>query len=222
MIRQLLILLLFFVFGPARIAWAAGNGDYKIETIGALTEAKVAEPVRNVLSDKGMKIVGKAGKIVCEIWFRKEVPVTGSSVEGATFGQIPESALIGVIHFPAETSDFRGQAIKPGFYTLRFGLSIQDGNHLGVSPSRDFFLLCPVGEDNNPKDISAADAIKLSRIATGAGHPSPWALTYPTTNEKELPKIVTNEHEHVILETKLKTKSGELAVGLIVVGKTEG
>jgi hypothetical protein len=43
-----------------------------------------------------------------------------------------------------------------------------------------------------------------------------------TSDEKELPKIVKNEHEHVILETKLKTKSGSIAIGLIVIGRTEG
>jgi hypothetical protein len=198
------------------------NNGYKLETIGALADAKVAEAVRGVLSDKGLKIVAtKDGKTVCEIWLRKEVPVTGGSVDGATFGQIPESALIGVINFPANTSDFRGQGIKAGFYTLRFGLSLQDGNHLGVSPARDFFILGNVAEDTDPKDLPAAEAIKLSRNASGAGHPSPWALTYPTS-EKDLPRIVVNEHEHAILEVALKTKSGVLAIGLIVVGKTEG
>jgi hypothetical protein len=63
--------------------------------------------------------------------------------------------------------------------------------------------------------------IKLSRAAAGTGHPSPWCLV-PATSRDGLPKIVKNEHEHVILETKLKTRSGELPIGLIVVGKTEG
>ncbi|MGH9837498.1 MAG: hypothetical protein ACREEM_01800 [Blastocatellia bacterium] len=217
--KQFFVALVLFCISPLTLA--GSEGGYKIETLGALTETKVAEAVRNVLSDKGMKIVAKDGKTVCEIWFRKEVPVTGASVDGATFGQIPESALIGVIHFPSNTSDFRGQGIKAGFYTLRFGLSMQDGNHLGVSPARDFFILCNVSEDKDPKDLSAADAIKFSRNASGAGHPSPWALTYPTS-EKDLPRIVVNEHEHVVLEVALKTKSGELAIGFIIIGKTEG
>jgi hypothetical protein len=37
-----------------------------------------------------------------------------------------------------------------------------------------------------------------------------------------LPKAVKNEHEHVILETSVTTKSGAMPIGLIVVGKTEG
>ena len=202
-------------------AFVSANNDYKLETTGALSDAKVAEAIRTAVSDKGVKIVAKDGKTVCEIWFRKELAVTGGSVDGATFGQIPEGSFIGVINFPSNASDFRGQGVKAGFYTLRFGLSMQDGNHLGVSPARDFFLLCAIGDDKDPKDLPAAEVIKMSRSAIGAGHPSPLALTYPT-GEKELPRVIVNDHEHVVLETKLKTKSGELAIGLIVIGKTEG
>jgi hypothetical protein len=220
--KQLFVALLLLCVSSLAPAKAQANDEYKIESIGALTEAKVAEAIRGALSDKGMKIAGKGGKTVCEIWLRKEIPVTGGSVDGATFGQIPEGALIGVINFPANTSDFRGQGIKAGFYTLRFGLSLQDGAHLGVSPSRDFFLLANVAEDKDPRDITAAELVKLSRNASGAGHPSPWALTYPTTDEKAMPKVIVNDHEHVVLETKLKTKSGELAIGLVLIGKTEG
>jgi hypothetical protein len=42
------------------------------------------------------------------------------------------------------------------------------------------------------------------------------------TSDKDLPKIVKNEHEHVILETRITTKSGPLAIGMVVVGQTEG
>ena len=88
------------------------------------------------------------------------------------------------------------------------------------SPSRDFFLLTPPAEDKDPKDLPAAEVIKLSRLAIGTGHPGPLALNFPTSNEKELPKIVTDDHERAILEIKLKLKTGELAIGLIVVGKS--
>jgi hypothetical protein len=44
----------------------------------------------------------------------------------------------------------------------------------------------------------------------------------PATSDKELPKAVKNDHGHVILETKITTKSGPLAIGMIVIGQTEG
>src|SRR5262245_31980307 len=128
---------------------AATNG-YKVESIGELKEAAVAETVRGALESKGVRVINDKGKTVCEVWFNKEIPAVKNEVPGANFGQIPEGAFIGVINFPSNNSDFRGQGIKAGFYTLRFSLILQDGNHLGVSPARDFFLLCPVGEDKDP------------------------------------------------------------------------
>jgi hypothetical protein len=147
------------------------------------------------------------------------VPSRAGSVDGANFGQIIEGALVGVINFPNNSNDFRDQGVKAGFYILRYGLSLQDGAHLGVSPSRDFFLITPPAEDQDPKDLPPAEVIKLSRKAVGTGHPAPLALTF-TTSEKDLPKVVTDDSERAILEVKLKLKTGELAIGFIVVGKS--
>lgn len=219
MFKQLLAFLLSFVF--IAVAFGGAN-NYKVESIGELKEASVAEAVRGALEAKGVRALDDKGKAVCEVWFNKEIPTTRSDIPGAMFGQIPEGAFIGVINFPSNASDYRGQSIKAGFYTLRFGLILQDGNHLGVSPARDFFLLCPVGEDKDPNaQLKTEDLLKLSRNASGAGHPTVWFVGQ-ATSDKDLPKIVKNEHEHVILETKVSTKSGPLAIGLVIIGKTEG
>jgi len=201
---------------------SASNHGYKVEPIGEMKETAVAEAVRGALESKGVRVINDKGKTVCEVWFSKEIPAIKNEVPGASFGQIPEGAFIGVINFPANTSDYRGQGIKAGFYTLRFALILQDGNHLGVSPTRDFFLLCPAGEDKDPNtQLKTEDLLKISRNASGTGHPTVWHVTQ-ATSDKDLPKIVKNEHEHVILETKVSTKSGPLAIGLVVIGRTEG
>lgn len=203
-------------------AKGADNNGYKVESVGELKEATVAEAVRGALEPKGVRVVNDNGKAVCEVWFGKEIPAIKNDVPGASFGQIPEGAFVGVINFPSGASDFRGQGVKAGFYTLRFALSLQDGNHLGVSPARDFFLLCPVGDDKDPSaQLKTEDLLKLSRSASGTGHPTVWFVGQ-ATSDKDLPKIVKNENEHVILETKISTKSGPLAIGMIVIGKTEG
>ena len=221
----------FFVFillfTPLAFAGAnhGKNGDnngFKVESIGELKEAAVAEAVRGALETKGLRALDDQGKTICEVWFSKEIPTIKNEFPGAIFGQIPEGAFIGVINFPSKNSDFRGQGVKAGFYTMRFGLILQDGNHLGVSPARDFFLLCPVGEDKDPNaQLKTEDLVKLSRNASGTGHPTVWFVGQ-ATSDKELPKVVKNEHGHVILETRITTKSGPLAIGLIVIGQTEG
>jgi hypothetical protein len=220
MTRQFFILLLLFAFAP--VALVDKVDDYKVESIGALTEAKVPEAVRNTLDSKGLRVLDEKGKPVCEVWFSKAITTIKDESAGAVFGQIGEGTFVGIINFPSDGSDFRGQGIKAGYYTLRYGLILQDGNHLGVSPARDFLLACSVAEDKDPAARLKADELfKLSRSASGTGHPSVWSLVQASSSEG-LPKTVKNEHEHVILETKIPTKSGDLTVGLIVVGKTEG
>jgi hypothetical protein len=227
--RQLFVFILLFTsltFANSNYNKAAdknaNNNGYKVESITELKEATVAEAVRGALEPKGVRVTNDSGKAVCELWFSKEIPTIKSEVPGASFGQIPEGAFIGVINFPSNISDFRGQGIKAGFYTLRFALILQDGNHLGVSPARDFFLLCPAGEDKDPSaQLKTEDLMKLSRRASGTGHPTVWFVGQ-ATSDKDLPKVVKNEHGHVILETKISTKSGPLAIGMVVIGQTEG
>ncbi len=224
--KQLFVFILLFTsltFADSNYSKAADknavNNGYKVESIGELKEATVAEAVRGALEPKGVRVINDNGKAVCEVWFGQAIK---NDVPGASFGQIPEGAFIGVINFPSNTSDFRGQGIKAGFYTMRFGLILQDGNHLGVSTARDFFLLCPAGEDKDPSaQLKTEDLLKLSRSASGTGHPAVWFVGQ-ATSDKDLPKVVKNEQEHVILETKISTKSGPLAIGLVVIGKTEG
>jgi hypothetical protein len=218
-----------FIFLLAPLAFAGGahgkspdNNGYKVESIGELKEATVADAIRGALEPKGLRVIDDSGKAVCEVWFSKEIPAIKNEVQGASFGQIPEGAFIGVINFPSNISDFRGQGIKAGFYTLRFALILQDGNHLGVSPARDFFLLCQASEDKDPTAQSKTeDLLKMSRNASGTGHPTVWYVEQ-ATSDKDLPKIIKNDQEHVILETKISTKSGPLAIGLVVIGRTEG
>jgi len=218
MVKQLVAFLLLFAFAPLAFAQT-----YKVESIGALTESKVAEAARKSVDEKGLRVTDDKGKTVCELWLRKDVPTGKDDVAGAVFGQIPEGTFLGIINFPAGAQDFRGQGIKPGWYSLRYALILQDGNHLGVSAGRDFALLLPAADDKDPSaQMKVDEMLKLSRAASGSTHPSPWFLSAATSADKELPKVVRNEHEHVILETKLTTKSGPLPIGMVIVGKTEG
>jgi len=220
MLIRTLVALVLFASVPAA---PAGSFDgYKVESIDALADAKVPDVIRKALDTKGLRLLNESGKQYCEIWFAKSISSTSAEVQGANYAQIAEGALIGVIKFASDAVDFRGQGLKAGFYTLRYGLILQDGNHLGVSDARDFLLASPVAEDKDPTvQLKTEDLYKLSRIASGTGHPSVWSLV-PVSSDEGLPKTVKNEREHVILETKIHLKSGDLPIGLIVMGKTEG
>ena len=214
-------ILLSFIFPiwPTWPTWTnlQATSGYKVEAIGALTETKVPENTRQALEPKGLRVLGEKGEPFCEIWFSKSVPTGKGDVAGANFGQFGEGAFIGVINFPANVIDYRSQGIKPGYYTLRYGLILQDGNHLGVSVHRDFLLACPIAEDKDPAaQLKLEDLYQLSRGSSGTGHPSVWSLV-PVDSKEGLPKVIKDPSEHVILQTMV----GNQAIGLVVVGKAE-
>lgn len=197
--------------------FSAVFAEGKVEAIGALTEASIAEPIKAAMEEKGWRVTDEKGKTIADLWFAKKVEASGQEVMGANYGNIPEGTLLGVIHFPANTSDYRGQAVKAGYYTLRYALILENGAHLGVSPTRDFVLLCSPNDDKDTKAIAQPELVKLSIKASGSGHVSPWNIVLPETKEG-LPKVVKTEEGHVVLDI---TVSG-ITLGLTLIGKTEG
>ena len=210
MIRFFLVTIFLLLFSPV-------FAETKVESIGALTEASISNPIKGAVEEKGSRIIADDGKIIAELWPAKKVEAVGKEVMGANFGNITEGSLLGVIHFPTNTSDYRGQAVNAGYYTMRYALILENGAHLGVSPTRDFVLLCAPSDDKDPKALPQSELIKLSMKASGSGHVSPWSIV-PTTAKEGLPKAVKTEEGHVVLDLKI---SG-IALGLTLIGKTEG
>jgi len=214
-------LVALFLVAISAFSPAVKPNDYKAEPIGALADSKVPDTLRNALENKGLRVLNDQGNGLCQLWLSKTIPTKKTEVPGANFGQIPEGTFIGVINFLSDGSDYRGQGIKPGFYTLRYGLILQDGNHQGVSPARDFFLACPITDDNNPSvQLKNEDLIKYSRNVTGTGHPSVWCLVLASSKEG-LPRIVKNESEQVVIELNIPSGSSGPTIGMVIVGKAE-
>jgi hypothetical protein len=195
---------------------------YRVEAVGPATDSSVAESIRTALSPSGIRVLDGGGSTICEIWLRQEIPASAEEVSGAFFSKIGEGNFIGLVHFPKNGGDFRGQGLPAGWYTMRYAMILQDGNHLGVSPSRDFLLFSRVSDDTDPRRaLPISELYQKSRAAAGTGHPSSWSLAFPT-EEKGLPRVVTNHEEHVILEMLLPTAGAPTAVGMTIIGKTEG
>ena len=148
--------------------------DGKVESAGPLTDTAVPEQVRQSLQENGYRLTLDDPKPACELWLRKSVPAQAKKeAEGVAYPQLAESTLVGVVHFPQAASDFRGQQVPAGFYTLRYALMPDDGNHLGVSPNRDFLLLIPAQSDSDPSaTFKFQELITMSAKTVGAKHPS--------------------------------------------------
>jgi len=218
MFGHILALILILVAIP----FTASEDEKRVESVGAFADQSASESVRTALEQKGYRIV-LGNSPLCDIWLRSGVPTRQKVDElGANYTELAESTLVGVISFLRASTDYRGQAIKPGAYTMRYGLLPNDGNHLGAAPSRDFLLLIPVAADKNvDAQFKFEELVKLSKMASGTGHPAPLSLVYPE-GQKDAPTLIENDQGHVVFVTKVKTRSGsEMPLWLVVKGVTD-
>jgi len=193
----------------------------KVETIGPLTDSVVSEQVRQSLDAKGYHLTLDDPKPCCELWLRKSVPAQGNKSTELVYPQFAESTLLGVIHFPQAAADFRGHPIPAGFYTLRYELLPDDGNHLGVAPNRDFVLLIPAQSDTDPNaTFKYQELVSLSAKTASARHPAPLSL--PPADKPSTGMVAKDNQDRWIFSASLKLSSGEdLPFALIVKGTAE-
>lgn len=209
MIRTTLVILTLLTSALA----AAG----KLERVERPTSSSVSDAVWQEVDSKGYRLTLDDGS-TCDLWLRKSLSVSKSKeAEGVLFPEIPPSTLIGVISFAKPATDFRGQPIKAGFYSLRYELLPNDGNHLGVAPSRDFVLAIPAEADLDPNaQFKFEQLVSLSRKTTGTQHPAPLSLVQA---DSATPGLSKDDQDHWIFSVKLPTSSGEeIPLGIIVKG----
>lgn len=209
----------------AAFASSTNAQGYKVEEFSAAAPAELAPAVRETLGNSALRVVGPEGPM-CEIWLRAVTPARTAAEQnlGIGYGQFEEGTLFGAVRFLRESRDFRKQLLKPGVYTMRYALNPVDGNHMGVSPIRDFLLLLPAADDTNPSNASRDDVIKLSKKSIGLNHPSVWSIASGEGAHAKLPEIVHLEDEDawvVFFRLQVKAEGGAaapLVMGLIVAG----
>ena len=191
----------------------------KVENLTSLGDTSPSSEVKKVLDSKGYRLSLDDGTVVCDLWLRKTIPgQPKKDVPGAIYTQFADSALIGVISFSQAATDYRGQSIKTGTYTLRYALMPNDGNHLGVAPNRDFLLLVPASSDSDPdKSYKFDDLVNLSRSATTTHHPAPLSLAQ--ADHGIAAAFAKDEEDHWIFSVGVKLASGdELPIALVIKG----
>src|SRR6266516_1608455 len=195
---------------------AAQNG--KVETIGLTPEPDLLQSVRQVLEPKGYRVALDDGSVACELWLRKSVPSQPKKdVQGAIYTELGESTLVGVLHFPQASTDYRGQAIPAGFNTLGYELMPNDGNELGAAPNRDFLLVVPAASDGDPSaTFKFQELVTMSARTTGTKHPSPLSLVQADA-EPSTPAVSKDDQDHWAFSGGMRLSSGEeLPLALVV------
>ena len=188
-------------------------GQYKVAPAGP-PPSETPPSFAKMLEQDGARIADSSGKVIAEIWF-VSAPKKGprSAEENVTLPETPHGALMGILRAPGAYNDRRGQAIKPGLYTLRYSMFPINGDHQGVAPQRDFFILTKIADDADPNAAPNFDALMAaSRKASGTPHPlvlSIWKADDPSPGLAQ-----QGDAEWV-----LTRKAGEVVLSIIVIGK---
>jgi hypothetical protein len=206
--RKLSVVRLLFVLMFCSLA---SFGQYKAEPAGA-APAEVAPAITQALQKNGVKITNN-GAAYCEIWFRTDQPAGAKSTEeNVTLPFIPQGALLGVIRFDGQGADRRGQSIKAGVYTLRYGIMPVNGDHQGAAPQRDFLLLTPATDDKDLNSTPGFEAlVAMSRKASLTPHPAVLSFWKADADTPGLSK--QGDSDWV-----LQTKVGDTPIAVILVG----
>jgi hypothetical protein len=208
-------------------AWAA-EGAYTIKTTTTPPPKELKEGIAKLLSDQSVQLLDGKGTLLCELWFRKEVPANATPAQvknGLTYRELEETTIMGAIRFDQPMTDFRKQKIKAGVYTLRLGFQPQDGDHMGTAPYPEFCLLVPAAADAKPGTMSPKELQELSTKASGTSHPAVFLL-FPNEKPEATPKLVDKGGDKWVLNVKEPVQAGSekatLGVGLTLIGHSEG
>lgn len=179
---------------------------------------ELAEPIRGRLAPEAYH-VSRSGALLFDFWFMAGVSTPGvSTPHHAYYGLLPGS-LVGVARVYSGASDFKGQKIAPGVYTLRYAVQPDDGDHQDVTESRDFLLLCAAADDRSAQEMGEKDLRSLSARLNGKKHPS---VLYLAAGMSDHPPRLATEGvpEKTFLEVNVRTSSGgTMVLGVVVAGK---
>jgi hypothetical protein len=188
----------------------------QVARIGAFSVAGASDELKHAVEDKGYRVTLNDGW-TAEFWFAKQLKTaTKDAASGALYPELANAEFVGVVNLPKGMTDFRGQAIPAGAYTLRYQLLPQDGNHLGVAPNPDFLLAIPAGSDPNPEQHCLfKNLVALSAQSTGTSHPAVIALSAAG----EPGSVVNDAQNLTVLTIAVTTSSGATEkLGIVVKG----
>ena len=211
---------------PAVLLVAAAAPSHKLTRVKASPKGLGAKIV-GTLDANGYQISGPGGP-VCSVWLVKDVPVRDKFKPGLSIKYpFTPGQLVGVLQVRSKSgyTDFRGQEMKPGLYTLRYGQQPEDGNHVGTSDLADFLLAIPAKVDLDPKPIFNFDSlVQKSARASGSTHPAIFSMLPVEKPIKTAGLSHDEDHDFWILNlvtaAKAKKKSVKVGLRFITIGHT--
>lgn len=208
--HRLIVYAAAFLVVASCASWAASQ---KVERIGA-APAALSDALRQAVQEKGYRVTLDDGW-TAEFWFARQVASQEKDSPGALYPKLAPSAFIGIVKLAQGMSDFRGQSIAAGTYTLRYELLPQDGNHMGVAPNPDFLLASPAADDSRPEQLYVPrKLVALSAKATSTGHPAVIALEAAG----EPSSVVKQDDGSLVFTVELPVAGAKEKLGIVIKG----
>jgi hypothetical protein len=184
----------------------------------------LAKPVAEALAPQGVRVLVSKGPVALDFWWVAALPLKAGTA-APSWSDVEEGSLVGAVSIPSDFRDIRGRVIKAGVYTLRYGIQPANGDHLGVSPYREFLLLSPASVDTDAQPRGHDGTVDVSKLSVGGSHPGVWSLDPPVAAQAALEAHKTElGHDAVIMEVPVARDgkpAGALRFGLVLIGKID-
>lgn len=163
---------------------------------------------------------------VCTLWLAKDLAAKPDFKPSLNVKYpFTPGQLIGVLNVQkkSEFTDFRGQDVAAGVYTLRYAQQPVDGNHVGTSETHDFLLAIPAKTDADPAPLKDLEELhKRSATTAGATHPAIFSLL-PVEASAKSGVLEHDTAKELWMLTVVGTSGGKpLPLKVILIGKSEG
>ncbi len=205
----------------------AQDGKFSIKAEKTAPPGELKPDLAKLLGDNAVQFLDPKGGLICTLWFRKEVPADATAEQvknGLTYGELKETTFLAAVKFEQPWTDYRKQKIKPGVYTMRFGVQPMDGDHMGASPEKNFLLLVAADQDTSPAPMEPKMLIEKSMKSIGTGHPGVLML-FENSKPAAAPQLVTKLGNHQVLNFRENVSAAgqkaAIGVGLTLVGHAE-
>ena len=218
----------FLVVAAVCMLCLTGAADEKTLTSIDKAPEGLAPGIASLVNPKGFRVQSAEGP-VCDVWLLKDVALKPGFKQSLNVKYpFKTGELVGVIRVgdKIEYSDFRGQPVKPGVYTLRYGQQPQDGNHIGTSDVYDFLVALPAATDTDPKLFIPPDRLhKASSKSVGTNHPAIFSLL-AVESPINAATLTKEENDRWVLGVPVQGDDGgkkaSLSLRVVVVGKVAG
>jgi len=196
-------------------AWARVPEPYSIEPVQLHPSAKLPKTLVEAVDSQGSVLYTSENGVrmnVCEVFWAKAVSEREApKSDTLVYGNLKPGEFIGIVHFLPEADDeyrkdSKDQKLKPGYYTMRYGI-LQSGIGAHGPEQGDFVLLSPAALDHDAaRVIPANELVRLSRFASRTKEPAVMNLTEVTVARKTFPDVTTDYAGTCVMQVKLHVK----------------